>query len=122
MSWEWRVFWEVPEEGEGVLGSLGLKRQPLAREVRSDTYIPCTGEVGIKWRRGRQLEVKVMTEKDEKSGAEKWSKVSILITCTTRVARLLPFLVIIIGLSFQILWPENFFLIIMTFTVSNSAC
>ena len=69
------MFWRNSEERKIILNSLGLEREPRAREIRSDTYICCTREVGIKWRRGRQLEFKVMTERDEKSMVEKWNKV-----------------------------------------------
>uniref|UniRef100_A0A1X7VCG9 Uncharacterized protein n=1 Tax=Amphimedon queenslandica TaxID=400682 RepID=A0A1X7VCG9_AMPQE len=75
MSWEWRVFWRISKERKIILESLGLEKEPRAHQIRSDTYICCTREVGIKWRRGRQLEFKVMTERDEKSMAEKWNKI-----------------------------------------------
>ena len=84
MSWEWRVFWPSNEDNvTDILEVLDIKHSwsfPWAGRgagvrARTDVYVSCTEEVGIKWRGERLVEVKVRSERDEKSGAEKWEKV-----------------------------------------------
>ena len=74
MSWEWRIFWPLKDDVD-ILTLLGVgQRGRSPYEVRTDVYVECTDEVGIKWRGSKTLEIKVRLEKQE-SGAEKWVKV-----------------------------------------------
>lgn len=74
MSWEWRAFWSDRERKVDVFELLGVKRG--SGTDRTDVYVSCTSDVGIKWRGERDVEVKVRSERDERTGAEKWDKVN----------------------------------------------
>jgi hypothetical protein len=73
MSWEWRVFL-LEDKAVGLPALLGFGGY-LPAEVRNDVYVSCTNEVGIKWRKEKLVEVKVRSERDDKTGAERWDKV-----------------------------------------------
>ena len=74
MSWEWRIFWPLKDDID-ILNLLGVgQRGRSPHEVRTDVYVKCTNDVGIKWRGSKILEIKVRLERQE-SGAEKWIKV-----------------------------------------------
>ena len=68
--WEWRVFWSLPAN----CSDLDVWRVMEETRRRRDVYLVSTAEVGVKLRGERELEVKVMIEKDAGSGAEKWTK------------------------------------------------
>ena len=72
IMWEWRVFWSLPVN----CSDLDVWRAMEDSGRRSDVYLVATAEVGVKLRGEQDLEVKVMIEKDAKSGAEKWTKLN----------------------------------------------
>lgn len=69
--WEWRVFWSLPANCSDLDVWRVLED---TKRKRSDVYLVATDEVGVKLRGEQELEVKIMIEKDVKSGAEKWTK------------------------------------------------
>ena len=70
--WEWRVFWRLPTDCSDL--DVWKVLQGAGERKRSDVYLVATPEVGIKLRGEKELEVKVMVDRDEESGAEKWTK------------------------------------------------
>lgn len=77
--WEWRIFWSTSVSCSGFDEPdifLLLQRGRISNESpRRDDYVAVTSDIGLKWRGGRELEVKIRKEVDEASGAERWQKV-----------------------------------------------
>ena len=72
--WEWRVFWCLPADGGEFDLWRAMKLGDWRVDTRVDTYLVATADVGVKLRRGREVEVKVRVAREEESGAEKWTK------------------------------------------------
>ena len=82
VMWEWRIFLHVPRSGlddeaelPDIWRLLDSKPWNSYPEVRTDVYFACSPRSGVKFRSGRNLEVKMRSEMHE-SGAEKWDKVT----------------------------------------------
>lgn len=76
--WEWRVFYPSIEHKQlDVWKLLRVHNPPKNTSIRTDIYMVATTKAGLKLRRKKALEVKLIGERHE-SGAESWRKVSIL--------------------------------------------
>lgn len=76
--WEWRVFLAAAQLLDVDVFSLLNKRNPWSETSRTDIYINVTKDVGVKWRGGGKLEVKLKTDDSANQGSELWSKVHVL--------------------------------------------
>ena len=63
------MFWSLPADGSHL--DLWQLMQPGER--RTDVYLVCTADVGVKLREGRELEVKLRVGRDD-GDSEKWKK------------------------------------------------
>ena len=76
--WEWRVFWPLESKEQGPDVYKLLRSWFTHNESpRTDAYIAMTTAIGVKWRGGKTLEIKVRHAVDDATGAERWAKVRI---------------------------------------------
>ena len=101
IMWEWRVFWRLPTDCSDF--DVWKVLQIAGERKRSDVYLVATPEVGIKLRGEKELEVKVMVDRDEESGAEKWTKLDGVKYLSHTVSR---------GPCCQIVWHHFFCLVV----------
>lgn len=80
--WEWRIFLASADLD---VFSLLNKRNPWFETSRTDVYVSATRDVGVKWRGGGLLEVKLKTDQAADQRSELWSKVCNITVCTDTI-------------------------------------